>query len=257
MSSNPYAAPKAAVADAVTALQGNFVAGGRALPARHGWMWIVEGWNLFKRKPGVSIGIVVVLMLVFFAMAIIPLLGTVLVSLGWPVFMAGIVHGNRELDEGRDLELGHLFVGFRERFGTLLAVGALYFAGSLIAMLLAAIIMGASIFVLLGGVGADAAPPLATTALIVLLAIALTIPLVMAIWFAPPLVLFQGYGATQAMRESFFACLKNILPFLVYGIVGLVLFFVSAIPLLLGWLVFGPVMTATLYTSYRDVFYST
>jgi uncharacterized membrane protein len=59
------------------------------------------------------------------------------------------------------------------------------------------------------------------------------------------------------MRESFFACLKNILPFLVYGIVGLVLFFVSAIPLLLGWLVFGPVMTATLYTSYRDVFYST
>jgi uncharacterized membrane protein len=255
MSSNPYAAPKAAVADAVTGLQGTFIPGGRAVPAGRGWIWIVEGWNLFKRQPGIWIGIVLVLLLVSFAIAFIPLLGSLMLSLAWPVFTAGLVYGARELDEGRELELGHLFVGFRERFGTLVAVGALYLVASLVVMLISALVMGASIFVFFGGAGDPTIAP-TTVLLVVLLALALMMPVVMAIWFAPQLVLFQGYGAVQSMRESFFACLKNIMPFLVYGAAALLLFLLATIPLLLGWLVLSPVLAATLYTSYRDAFYS-
>ena len=254
MSSNPYAAPKAAVADAVTGLQGNFVPGGRAVPAGHGWTWIVEAWNIFKRKPGIWIAMVIVLLLISFAMAIIPLLGSLLLSLAWPVFTAGLVFGARELDEGRELELGHLFAGFRERFGTLVAVGALYLAGSFAVMVIAVIVTGANFLLFGGDVGATPAPM--TFVLFVLVFMALVLPLVMAVWFAPQLVLFQNFGPVQAMRESFFACLKNIMPFLVYGAVALLLFVVATIPLLLGWIVLSPVLAATLYTTYRDVFYS-
>jgi uncharacterized membrane protein len=50
--------------------------------------------------------------------------------------------------------------------------------------------------------------------------------------------------------------LKNILPFLVYGILYLIFAFVASIPLLLGWLVLGPVLIASVYFSYTDIYLS-
>ena len=78
----------------------------------------------------------------------------------------------------------------------------------------------------------------------------------MALWFSTPLVVLRDLGVLEALRTSFFACLKNILPFLVYGAVMLLLMIVATLPLLLGWLILGPVLLATIYTSYRDVFHA-
>jgi hypothetical protein len=49
---NPYAAPKAAVADASVVVNADFVPGGQSRPIAHGWSWIAEGWELFKRAAG-------------------------------------------------------------------------------------------------------------------------------------------------------------------------------------------------------------
>jgi uncharacterized membrane protein len=73
-------------------------------------------------------------------------------------------------------------------------------------------------------------------------------------WFAPPLVLFHAQGPVEAMKNSFLGCVKNIPPFLIYSLVVLVFALLASIPLGLGWLVFGPVMVASLYASYRDIF---
>ena len=43
-----------------------------------------------------------------------------------PVFAGGVMLGCKALDEGGELELGHLFAGFKEKLGTLAAVGAIY-----------------------------------------------------------------------------------------------------------------------------------
>ena len=56
--------------------------------------------------------------------------------------------------------------------------------------------------------------------LMVLVVMALSIPLAMAIWFAPALVVFHDLQPLDAMKQSFAGCLKNIVPFLVYGIIG-------------------------------------
>jgi uncharacterized membrane protein len=58
----------------------------------------------------------------------------------------------------------------------------------------------------------------------------------------------------DAMRLSFFACLRNMLPFTLYGIISAVLLLVAMIPLGLGLLVMIPTMTASLYVSYKDIF---
>ena len=57
-----------------------------------------------------------------------------------------------------------------------------------------------------------------------------------------------------AMKASFGACLKNIVPFIIYGVVVLVLGIIAAIPFMLGWLVLGPVLAASVFVAYRDIF---
>jgi uncharacterized membrane protein len=91
-------------------------------------------------------------------------------------------------------------------------------------------------------------------ALPMLVMMALLLPLFMALWFAPALVVFHERGPVEAMKESFNGCLKNVVPFLVYGLVGLVFAILASIPVGLGWLVLGPVLIGSLYASYRDIY---
>ena len=256
---NPYAAPRAAVADATSPQQGNFVQGGHGVPAGNGWTWIADGWNLFKHQPGVWIGIVVVLLVISVVAAFIPIIGSIGMMVLFPVFTAGIMIGCRAIDEGGDLEFGHLFAGFRERFGTLAAVGAIYLVATMVIALVVGIVTGASMFAMMSGQQMDpaaAAGALTSILLASLVMMALMIPVVMAVWFAPQLVVFHERGALDAMKESFTGCLRNIVPFLLYGIIAMVLAIVASIPLALGWLVLGPVLAASMYTAYRDIYFT-
>ena len=82
----------------------------------------------------------------------------------------------------------------------------------------------------------------------------LFLPLVMAVWFAPALVVLRGLEPWAAMKASFSGSLQNVLPFLIYGLIGIVLAVVATIPFALGWLVVGPMSIASIYTSYCDIF---
>ena len=90
--------------------------------------------------------------------------------------------------------------------------------------------------------------------LAMLVSLALSVPLFMAIWFAPALVFFNNMQPVDALRASFNACLKNTLAFLVYGLIVLVLMFFAALPAGLGFLVLIPVLSGSVYASYRDIF---
>jgi uncharacterized membrane protein len=256
---NPYAAPRAAVADAASPQAGNFVPGGRGVPAANGWAWIAQGWSLFKRQPGMWIGIVVALAVMSVVAAMVPFIGSLALMVLFPVFTAGLMLGCRDLAEGGELRFGHLFAGFRERLGPLAAVGGIYLGITIAIALVVGLVTGASMFALMsGGAGADpaaAAGAVAGVALAVLVMLALMIPLFMAVWFAAPLVVFHERSALEAMKESFSGCLRNIVPFLFYGVILMVLSVVASIPLGLGWLVLGPVMAASVYTAYRDIFF--
>src|SRR6185436_1914014 len=234
MTTNPYAAPKAAVADETVLINADYIPGGQSRPAGNGWSWISASWNLFKRQPGMWIGMWLLFVIIMIGAGILPLLGTILTALFWPVFVAGFCVGCRALDEGGEIEIAHLFAGFRERLGPLLGVGAFT--------------------MMRGDPEAMAALAGTTLALLVLITMALLLPVMMAAWFAPALVVFQGEGVIDSMKGSFAGCLKNIVPFLVYGVVFFLLALVAMIPLGLGWLVLGPMLSASVYTSYRDIY---
>ena len=260
MSTNPYAPPAAPVADQTVIQRGPYVPGGRGVPAGHGWNWIAEGWTLFRSAPWMWIAIMVVFFVIFLVLALIPFVGSLAIYLLWPVFGAGLVIGCRVIEEGGELEFKHLFEGFSNRVGPLVAVGALYLAAWIGILLVAMVVTGASVFALfLGGGGQDPAAmaaALTTVALVVLIVLALMVPVLMAVWFAPALVVFHQLGPVEAIKGSFLGCLRNILPFLVYGIMFTLLAILATIPLGLGWLVLGPVTAASLYTAYRDIYLS-
>jgi uncharacterized membrane protein len=116
-------------------------------------------------------------------------------------------------------------------------------------------IVGAGAF--FGAMRGDAAGMLAmggSFLLAWLVAMALSIPIYMALWFAPALVVLRGLAPMAAVRESFLGCLKNMVPFLIYGIVLLVPSIFATIPFLLGWLVLLPVVIASIYVAYRDIY---
>lgn len=252
---NPYAAPKAAVADQTLSANADFVPGGQPRPAANGWTWIVEGWELFKRQPGMWIGMILVLLLIFVAAAFIPIVGGLAMTLFGPVFAAGVMLGCKALDSGEELELSYLFGGFRSRTGTLIGVGALYLAATIAVALVVSLVMGVGMMTMMGGGDPQAMAAMGMTfVLAVLIMLALLLPAMMAVWLAAPLVVFHDHGAIDAMKGSFTGCLKNVMPFLLYGVVLAVLSIVASLPLALGWLVLGPVFAASIYASYRDIY---
>ena len=172
---------------------------------------------------------------------------------------AGLAIGCRALDEAGALKVGHLFAGFGERAAALVVIGVLYLLALVVISLVVGLVVGFKLFSLLGGASPDLATVLAaatTLLLAALIMLALLIPVAMAVWFAPPLVVFHRLGALEAMKASFVGCLKNFLPFLIYGLVLLVPSVVATILFGLGWLVLGPVIAASVYTAYRDIYFS-
>lgn len=249
---NPYAAPAARVADAALPHdEGAYVEGGQKVGAGRGWGWIRDGFALFRESPGTWVLIIVVLFAILLAMSFVPLLN-MLSSLLFPAFTGGLMLGCRALAQGDELEFNHLFEGFRGPLKPLLLVGLLYLAGLAALGIIAALAVGFGVF--LGTEAVDPATSPTTVLLVALVVAALAVPLVMAVWFAPALVVFHDLSALAAMKESFAGCLKNIPAFLVYGVIAVVLMVLAAIPMMLGWLVLGPVLTASIYAGYRDVF---
>jgi hypothetical protein len=254
MATDPYAAPRSRVADVpARGDEGNFIPDGQAVPAGNGWKWITDGWALFKRQPGMWILIVIALVLISLLLGLIPLLGSVASNLLMEVFVGGIMLGCRELDRGGELEFGHLFAGFRDHFGKLILVSLCYLAALVVIVFVAFAVTGVGIGALMGAGGGVANTTILLAALVTL---ALLIPVAMAIWFAPALVVLNDFGIVDAFKTSFMACLKNIVPFLLYGVILFGFAIVASIPLFLGWLVLVPVVAASVYTAYRDIFYA-
>jgi hypothetical protein len=253
---NPYQPPVSPVArDNVR--EAGFSADGRAVDAGRGWEWIAEGFALFKKQPGIWILILIVLIACFVVLNLLPVIGSLAGMLLMQVFMGGVMLGCRALDNGEALEIGCVFAGFQKNTGDLVVLGLLALVGWVIAFIPAIVIAGGGAFLAMMRGGGDLVSVGAlgfTFMLAMLVSLALALPLYMALWFAPSLIVFNDLKPVDAMKASFFGCLKNVVPFLLYGVVLLVLCFVAAIPFALGFLVLGPVVMASIYTGYKDVF---
>lgn len=235
----------------------------RAVDAGRGIAWIVEAWALFKEAPGSWVASFVILAIMMLVLGLIPILGSIAAAMISPFLVAGLMLGARAIRDGDEMMVSHLFAGFGPRNGQLFVLGLIEFGMSLVVMIVAAlfifIVLGAAFVAVLAGQSPEPGATLAEgfwVSILMMLAIllALFIPITMAAWFAPALVALDGVEPWPALVSSFQACMKNMVPFLLYGLVMFVLAFVATIPLGLGWLLLGPVAIASIYTAYRDIY---
>ncbi len=232
---------------------------GRGTGAGAGWDWVVEGWGLFTRAPLMWIISIVVLVVAAIAVSLVPIVGSLAFQVLQPVFTAGFMAGCRALEKNGEFEIEHLLAGFTRRFVPLMVVGLITVAGWIAILLVFVSFVGLSILgaVLTGDTGAMVnaiAASAMALALGTLVCLALMVPLMAAYWFAPALVMLNGMAPLAAMKASFFACLRNFVPFLVYGLVMLVAAIIAMIPFGLGMLVWVPLAIASTYAAYRQIF---
>lgn len=244
----------------------------RTAPASHGIDWLVDSFAIFSKYWLAWLVIDVIIIVLKIATFFIPFIGGVVMQILMPVLMGGLMLGCRAQDRGEPFLIEHFFSGFSNRFLQLATVGVIQLSG----IFLILIFCGLMLFLVIGGVdtvmGIYQAAQNAILAQdmnrlievtsgmsLIILAVALTglalyVPLLVLVWFAPALIILDNQDVITAMKNSFIGCMKNVIPYLLYGIIGLVFSIVASIPLGLGWLVLIPMMIISIYLAYKDIF---
>jgi uncharacterized membrane protein len=234
---------------------GSFEPSGRNVEVGRGLEWLKQGWQLFTKNPGIWIAIAVILMVILVVLSFVPVVGALAMNFLLPVFAGGILVGCKSLAEGGEFGIDTLFAGFKRNTSNLILVGVFYMIGAaLVAGLVFMIGGGAAITGGMMGRGPGVGVAVGGFFVAMLVFLALMVPLAMAVWFAPALVVFRNAAPLEAMKVSFFACLKNIVPFIVYGVILFVLYVIAMIPFGLGMLIMVPVSMGSVYASYVEIF---
>ena len=232
--------------------------------AGRGWGWITEGWRLFAGAPGVWIVILLIYLGINVVLSLIPLIGGLAYLLLSPVLTGGILYGADRQARGETLEIGDLFRGFQDqgRMGPLVILGLISLAGYMLMGLILMVFVGGGIAtgIVLDDPGQGITPEMIEglfgVGFMVLILVELTLwaVIMMAMLYAIPLVMLGRQDAWPAVQDSIAACWINMLPLLVFGLMGLVLAMIAVIPFGLGFLILWPVMVCAVYASYREVF---
>jgi hypothetical protein len=251
----------------------------RVVPALSGWGWIRSGFTIFRAQPVVWIALAFAYWSIMSLVALVPFVGFAASLVLVPIFSVSFMNVARVAERGQRPEFQLLASGFRGRPKPLAVLGVIYLALHVvlfvILMLLTPLGDGANVLERgAGGLDPNAAEEMLFR--VALVASACYIPIVAAFWYAPVLAAWHDHTPGKALFFSFFAVLANWRAFLVYGVVatalaGLLLgVAVMAFSALAAGKVAGPdvvrlalpfyvatlmpVLFASFYASYRDVF---
>ena len=283
MNENPYSAPNSIV-DKPTDPKQFELHPPRRVPASHGGVWLASGWAMFSKNPGTWLGITVVYVLINLVPTAVSFISYSLgniVSIGFGllafIWAGGLMLGCRALDSGEALTFTHLFAGFKNRPVSLLLLGffilvVFFLIGAAVVAVMAAPLLnlGVSDVAQIDPTVFFDNPTLILLPILVILL--LSVPVIMLVWFAPALIVFNNVSLVDSVTMSFKACLINTVPFLIYGLVFLlisifvllvigiavfaagfagILFYLAAI------LISVPVVIGSIYDSYKDIFIET
>ena len=241
----------------------------RRLPARHGVLWLLAGFSLFRRHPPLMTALTFGYLLTVIVANLIPQVGPFLLPLVLPTLTVVLANGCRAIERGQVFAGDTLWTGISAQRSGLARLGGMHLVGSSL-LVLGGVALGEPINIS-DGIDPEEAMALAGDLAVILL---LASPMLMAFWFAPLLTAWNGIGAGNSLFFSFIASWRNWRAFTMYGLVliltgavlpGLILLVAGMIsPALLAVLsialrmmlifVLAPTMVASVYLSYRDVF---
>ena len=231
----------------------------RKVSAINGWLWIKQGYGLFRKSPLLWVSLTAIGIIGILILASIPVVGDPLATLLFPVLLAGYMLGCQALLQGEELELAHLFAGFQRSAQQLVTLGGINLVIQLLILGVMKFTGGADLVdILMSGKQVDD-PVMLRQAVenagaSIIIGLTLFSFLMMAMQFAPMLVVFDKMLPVAAMKTSLRAFLRNFLPLMVYGVLLLPFAFLASLPMMLGWLVLMPIVIASMYAIYHDLF---
>lgn len=251
--------------------------------ARHGMAWLAQAYALFRRNPLPWVVLLLSYYMVLLLLRAVPYIGPYAMTVLKPVFAVGLLAAAWTQERGGTPALRQLFQGFRANLGSLLPIGIFYVVGITAAVFASSLVDGGKLLDLMSNAGTmsevEIAAALGDGALEagMLFSALLSIPVLIATWWAPALVVFQNAGAGAALAASLRAALANWRPLAVYGLA--VFFYGALLPALVTGAItlvlpeaigqmfalalllpYGILFAAALhisdYVSYRDVFHA-
>jgi hypothetical protein len=243
----------------------------RRLPARHGILWLLAGFKLFRSNPPLLTALTLSYLFLVIAINLLPLIGPFLVPLALPALAVVLANGCRAIERGGGTGGIALAYGIRLQRVALVRLGGLQLLGSMLIVGASMILEGGRLPLPGTGQSVDEEEMLAAMARLLIVAL----PVISAFWFAPLLTAWDGIAPLKSVFFSFVASWRNWQAFAVYGLAvatvaiavpGLLLIGASAIAkTLLDILsvalkmvlifVMAPTMMASIYVSYEDVFH--
>ncbi len=229
----------------------------RSVPATHVFRWLTEGWLLFAKKPLEWVLMALATFMLLFVSGAIPFIGRVLAMVILQVLAGGMVAAAHHLHERDELHVAEVLDGFKQHAGNLAMVGLLFGLALTVAGIATFMVtlFASAIAHLFSGLPFRFDMLIQSLFADWLVSAAVTVALLLTLWFAPALVMLGRRPPFEAMRLSLRACIHNAGASL---LLALLLSFV--VPLLLtltfgfGILVLIPLISTTIYASYRDVF---
>jgi hypothetical protein len=251
--------------------------------SRHGLVWLAQAFAMFRKQWLMWIVLLLAYYTILKLLLSVPLVGPYAMTILKPVFAVGLLAAAWTQERGGVPALKQLFVGFHANLWSLLPIGIFYVAGVTLAVFASSLVDGGKLLDLMSNAGAmneeqitDALSEGALEAGMLFSAL-LSIPVLLATWWAPALVVFQNASFGAALLVSLRAALANWKPLGLYGIgaffygVLLPTVFVALITAVMPesiasvftlalLLPYGIFVAATLqisdYISYRDVFHA-
>lgn len=215
------------------------------VPASTGFYWVKQGVKTFFRQPLAMSGLFFMFMATVSLLSVVPVIGAAISLALVPAATVGLMAASREALEGRFPMPVTLLTAFRsgaDRTRPMLVLGGMY-AGALLLILGLAALMapagGAPVTLTEGDVTPEAmrAAFVSQGMWTIMLAY---VPVLMAFWHAPALVLWHGVSPGKSLFFSIMACWRNKGAMLTYtfGWVG-VFFLMGLATTLLGALLGG------------------
>ncbi len=245
----------------------------RRLPARHGLLWLLAGFRLFRANPPLLTALTLSYLFLVVTVNLLPLVGPFLVPLALPALVVVLANGCRAVERGGGTGSIALTYGIRQNRVALVRLGGLQLLGSMLIVAASMVMEGGRLSLPGAGQSVDEEEMLAAMARLLVVAL----PVITAFWFAPLLTAWDGVTPAKSVFFSFVASWRNWQAFAVYGLAvatvaiaipGLLLIVADAIAkTLLDVLsvalkmvlvfVMLPTMMASVYVSYQDVFHGT
>jgi hypothetical protein len=177
----------------------------RRLPARHGFLWLIASFRIFRSNPPLITALTMGYMFVVVAINLLPYIGPFLLPLALPTLIVVLANGCRAIQRGGGIGGVALTFGVQKRRVELVRLGGLHLIGSLVILIASSVMEGGQLALFAPGKTINEEEMVAAMARLMLVAM----PVVAAFWFAPLLTAWDDVTPMKSVFFSFVASWRN------------------------------------------------